>query len=99
MVFDSKTFVIFFAVFFVLYYAMFRHYRVQNILVLVASYVFYGMWDWRFLGLVFLQSFLDYCAGLAIPRASAPWVRRAILISSVVVNLSVLGVFKYFDFF
>lgn len=73
--------------------------RVQNLVLLVASYVFYGWWDWRFLGLVAFSTVLDYAVALRIAAASDPDARRRWLLASVAVGLSVLGFFKYFNFF
>ncbi len=72
--------------------------RTQNAALLVASYVFYGWWDWRFLGLLAFSTISDFLIGRAM--AGAPDSRRRhLLITSAVVNLGVLGVFKYFNFF
>ena len=63
MVFDSGVFLVFFALFFVLYHAAWRSLLLQNVLLLVGSYVFYGWWDWRFLALMTVSSGVDYAAG------------------------------------
>lgn len=72
--------------------------RLQNPLLLVASYVFYAAWDWRFLGLIAFSTALDYTCALAIDRATAEQVRRRWLTVSVVANLGVLAFFKYSNF-
>ncbi len=71
----------------------------RQAVLLVASYVFYGYWDWRFCGLLLLSSVVDYAAGLRIEAATRPSVRRAWLTLSLAVNLGALGFFKYWDFF
>jgi D-alanyl-lipoteichoic acid acyltransferase DltB (MBOAT superfamily) len=71
----------------------------QNALVLIASYIFYGWWDWRFLGLIFASSCFDFVAGLAIQNSESTNKRRWILISSLLFNLGLLGFFKYYNFF
>jgi alginate O-acetyltransferase complex protein AlgI len=68
-------------------------------LLLVASYIFYGAWDWRFLGLILLSTLVDYSVGRWLEVARSDRRRRALLVTSVVVNLGILGFFKYGDFF
>jgi len=93
MLFNSYQFLIFLPITYLLYWALPR--RAQNALLLAASYLFYGWWDWRFLGLIVISSAVDYAAGLAI---SSGRQRRRWLGFSLLVNLGALGVFKYFDF-
>jgi len=73
--------------------------RAQNAWMLVASYVFYGWWDWRFLGLLFGTTLNDYLVGLGLERTEQPGRRRALILLSIGVNLGVLGFFKYYNFF
>jgi len=73
--------------------------RRQNILVLLASYYFYGSWDWRFLSLIFLSSLLDYIVGQKIYSTEDQKKRKRLLIISIVFNLGMLGFFKYYNFF
>jgi D-alanyl-lipoteichoic acid acyltransferase DltB (MBOAT superfamily) len=103
MLFNSFNFLFFLPIVFVLYWHVFqRNLRWQNLFVVVASYVFYGWWDWRFLLLIVFTSLCSYGSGLLIDRCyqrddkhTAKW--WAVL--NIVVNLLVLGVFKYFNFF
>jgi hypothetical protein len=67
--------------------------------LLLASYVFYAAWDWRFLGLIWLSTVIDYTVGLALERSSAPRRRRWLVTGSIAANLSILGAFKYAGFF
>jgi len=101
MNFISFEFLAFFAITFALY-AVLSHKR-QNLILLVASYIFYGWWDWRFLSLIFISSVVDYsCGRLADPsreKAKSDTVRKYALTISILVNLGILGFFKYFDFF
>ena len=102
MNFVSYEFLVFFALVLAGYYAL--PHRGQNLLLLVASYVFYGWWDWRFLGLMLGSSVLDYLAAQAIawarrPDAPRPGWARAALVVSLVGNLGALGLFKYYNFF
>jgi D-alanyl-lipoteichoic acid acyltransferase DltB (MBOAT superfamily) len=73
--------------------------RAQNFVLLAASYFFYGWWDWRFLGLIFISSLVDYIVGISLDTTRAPRARRFVLLASLVVNLGILGFFKYYDFF
>jgi D-alanyl-lipoteichoic acid acyltransferase DltB (MBOAT superfamily) len=67
--------------------------------LLLASYVFYAAWDWRFLGLILFSSLVDFVVGGQLGRSSDPAPRRLLLLTSLVINLGVLGFFKYFGFF
>lgn len=73
--------------------------RAQNVLVLVASYVFYGVWDWRFLTLLWLSTVVDYTVGRRIEATEDPRRRLLLLRVSLVTNLGILGTFKYLGFF
>lgn len=95
MLFNSVEFALFLPVAFLLYWLAFRRVRSQNLFVIAASYFFYGFWDWRFLGLIFVTTLTSYLGGLLIERG---W-RRLALWGNVAVNLGILCVFKYFDFF
>ena len=97
MQFDSIVYAMFLPLVFVLYWALAKHRKCQNVLLLVASYTFYGWWDWRFLGLIFATTLTTWASGLAIER----WGNRKRLwtAASVVFNLGILFTFKYFNFF
>ena len=97
MLFNSWTFLFFAIAVFALYYTL--PFRWQNRMLLVASYVFYGAWDWRFLGLLIASTVVDYFVANAMWRQERPDVRRLLLTISCVVNLGILGFFKYFGFF
>lgn len=97
MIFNSLTFFIFFAVVICLYYAL--PHRWQNRMLLIASYFFYGWWDWRFLSLIFISSFTDYICGIQIFRAQRKRGKRKFLYISIITNLTLLGFFKYWNFF
>lgn len=71
----------------------------RKVLLTGASYVFYGFWDWRFLGLIFVSTLTDYVTARAIEAAESPKRKRLYLILSLVLNLGILGFFKYFGFF
>jgi alginate O-acetyltransferase complex protein AlgI len=97
MVFNSLHFIWFFLVVYCAYRLM--PHRAQNWLLLVASYYFYAAWDWRFLGLLLASTLVDYSCALAISRAESTSRRRALLFLSLGFNLTLLGFFKYFNFF
>ncbi|MGN6419314.1 MAG: MBOAT family O-acyltransferase [Pseudobacter sp.] len=100
MLFNSWAFAIFLPVVFFLYwFATRQNRRRQNNLLLLASYVFYACWDYRFLGLLLFSTGLDYVSGLRISSSGNRRSKKRWLVTSIVVNLGVLGVFKYFNFF
>lgn len=97
MVFNSVNFLIFAALFFPLYFAL--RGRARLWLSLIASYIFYGAWDWRFLALIIVSTVIDYSLGLHIEGEGDPVRRKRLLQLSLVANLGVLAFFKYFNFF
>ena len=99
MLFNSFEFVVFFAIFLLVYFALSKKLKSQNFLLLVASYFFYGWWDWKFLSLILISSLCDYVIGLNIEKKVNERQRKYLLILSMVINLGILGFFKYFNFF
>ncbi|MBR1784211.1 MAG: MBOAT family protein [Bacteroidales bacterium] len=102
MTFTSIEFAIFLPLVFAFYWLLQGRLRWQNMLVLVASYVFYGWWDWRFLSLIAFTSACSWLTGLAIkpaPGGRHTVVSRLALWGNIAVNLAILGLFKYYDFF
>src|SRR5262249_1945639 len=97
VLFNSYTFLAFLAVVLPLYYAL--PHRWQNRMLLVARYIFYAAWDWRFLGLLLIQTVVDYFAALRMGEDRPQARRRLYLLLSLGVNLGILGFFKYFNFF
>jgi len=97
MLFNSLQFVVFILIVYSLYLKL--GHRWQNRMLLVASYVFYGAWDWRFLFLIFASTVIDYFCGLKIYNTQNPEKRKIFVTISIISNLSFLGFFKYFDFF
>ena len=97
VIFNSLTFLVFFGIVLLLYFRL--GHRGQNWMLIIASYVFYGWWDYRFLGLLLFTTFFDYFCALWIEGQTNPAKRRLLLASSMTVNLGVLCVFKYFNFF
>ena len=100
MLFNSFEFALFFPIVFLLYWLVFqRNLYIQNVFLLVVSYVFYAAWDWRFLLLIVASSLLDYTVGVFLEKTENTRRRKALLITSLSVNLGLLFVFKYFGFF
>lgn len=100
MLFNSLEFFIFLPTIFCLYWFVFqKNLGVQNLLLLISSYVFYGWWDWRFLSLILLSTFIDYFIGLKIHEGSDKKLNKLYLCVSILFNLGLLGFFKYFNFF
>lgn len=100
MYFNSLDFAIFLPVVFILYwFAVGKHIKAQNILLIIASYIFYGWWDWRFLSLIIFSSLVDYTIGLQLSSQQKPSKRKLLLWLSILVNLGFLGFFKYYNFF
>jgi D-alanyl-lipoteichoic acid acyltransferase DltB (MBOAT superfamily) len=100
MYFNSLEFFIFLPIVFILYWFVTkRNLNYQNLLVVSASYVFYGWWDWRFLSLIIFSSFVDYSIGLLLKKEIKLSKRKLLLWVSICVNLGFLGFFKYYNFF
>ncbi|MCC7501315.1 MAG: MBOAT family protein [Flavobacteriales bacterium] len=99
MLFNSLDFAIFLPIVFVLYWLLNRDLRVQNSFLILTGFVFYGWWDWRFLGLLIFTSGTDYLVAMGMERATSEARRKALLGVSLVANLGLLGYFKYYDFF
>lgn len=111
MLFNSIQFAIFLPIVFAIYWLLRNHLKLQNAFVVIASYVFYGWWDWRFLILIALTSFCSWGSGLLIAKKSENsneclrgGVKRIIrkqfwLVANIVLNLGILATFKYYDFF
>jgi alginate O-acetyltransferase complex protein AlgI len=100
MLFNSVDFAVFLPVVFCLYWALQNQsLKIQNVFVLLASYVFYGWWDWRFLSLIIISSGVDYLVGLFLDRTQDERKRKFFLGISLATNFGILGFFKYYGFF
>ena len=100
MLFNSFEFLVFLPIVFMLYWFVFRGRQWQNLLVVVASYVFYGWWDWRFLLLIALTSLCSFGSGLLLEHYEGQRrMQQAVSAANIVLNLGILGVFKYYNFF
>ncbi|WP_378188003.1 MBOAT family O-acyltransferase [Aquimarina sp. W85] len=100
MLFNSFEYLIFLPIVFLSYWFLFnKKISIQNLLLLIVSYLFYGWWDYRFLSLIAFSSFVDYFCGLYIKKSSSNSRKKIWLTISMIVNLGFLGIFKYFNFF
>ena len=103
MLFNSIEYLFFLPIVFAIYWLLRNHLRLQNLFVVLASYVFYGWWDWRFLILIAFTSLCSYVSGLLIHHP--PYtvhhtpMQKFWLWLNIVINLGILAVFKYYDFF
>ncbi|MCF8332186.1 MAG: MBOAT family protein [Bacteroidales bacterium] len=101
MVFNSTAFLVFFIIFFQIYWwtNKYTSINIRNVLLILASYLFYGWWDWRFLSLIFISSLTDYIVGIGLQKTTSISRRKILLGISLLVNLGFLGFFKYYNFF
>lgn len=100
MLFNSIDFAVFLPIVFFLYWFITnKNLKLQNYLIVCASYLFYGWWDWRFLSLIFFSTILDFVIGLNVSKQKNPTRRKLLLWTSIIVNLGILGFFKYYNFF
>jgi len=100
MLFNSIDFAVFLPIVFILYWFIInKNLRWQNFLIVVASYLFYGWWDWRFLSLILFSTLVDYTIGVLLDDEENKTKRKLLLWISILVNLGLLGFFKYYNFF
>jgi D-alanyl-lipoteichoic acid acyltransferase DltB (MBOAT superfamily) len=97
MWFNSYSFILFCTVVFAAHVV--RNHRFRNLSLLICSYFFYGCWDWRFLGLIFFTTTFEFLSAKAISQSASAATRKAWVTASLVVELSILGTFKYLGFF
>src|ERR1700682_4798413 len=97
MLFDSPAYFLFLIPVVLLYWRL--NHRAQNIFLLLASYLFYGWWDWRFLALMIGSTTVDFLIAQKIAPSRSDSHRRKWFIFSLILNFMILGIFKYFDFF
>lgn len=100
MLFNSIDFAIFLPIVFILYWFVTdKNLKLQNFLIVAASYLFYGWWDWRFLSLILFSTIVDYTIGRQLRNEENQLKRKILLWTSILVNLGFLGFFKYYNFF
>jgi len=100
MFFNSIDFAIFLPIIFILYWFVAnKNLKLQNLLIVISSYVFYAWWDWRFLSLILFSTIVDYLVGIGLSKQENKGKRKILLWTSILVNLGFLGFFKYYNFF
>lgn len=100
MIFNSTQFVVFFICFFILYWIVLKkNLKLQNLLILAGSYVFYGWWDWRFLFLLIGSTLLNYYLGIYIAKTENAKKRKLLVYTGLLQGLAGLIFFKYYNFF
>jgi len=100
MLFNSIDFAVFLPIIFILYWFVAnKQIKLQNLLIVGASYIFYGFWDWRFLSLIIFSTIVDYSIGLQLSKEKVQINRKILLWASIILNLGFLGFFKYYNFF
>src|SRR5690606_26157802 len=100
MLFNSIDFAVFLPIVFILYWFVTnKNLKLQNFIIVAASYLFYGWWDWRFLSLILFSTLVDYLIGLRLKTQTDAAKRKVLLWMSIGVNLGFLGFFKYYNFF
>ncbi|MDT0295350.1 MBOAT family O-acyltransferase [Mesonia ostreae] len=100
MLFNSIDFAVFLPIIFILYwFVTSKNLKLQNLLIVFSSYIFYGWWDWRFLSLIIFSTVIDYFIGINLSKQENQNKRKMLLWTSILVNLGFLGFFKYYNFF
>lgn len=99
MLFNSIEFLIFLPIVFALYWLSKKSLKLQNLLIVVVSYIFYGWWNYRFLFLIALTTACSFLSGLLVEKCERQRAKKAITISNITLNLGILGVYKYYNFF
>lgn len=100
MLFNTIDFAVFLPIILILYWFVTnKNLKLQNFLIVVSSYLFYGWWDWRFLSLILFSTIVDYAVGRGLLKQENLKKRKILLWTSILVNLGFLGFFKYYNFF
>ena len=100
MTFQSLEYLLFFPIVFLLYWTVCRKSKtLQNGLLVAVSLVFYGWWDWHFLGLLLLTAFSTFLIGWWMGKSNDQRIRKVLMVVAIVLNLGILFFFKYFNFF
>ncbi len=100
MFFNSIDFAIFLPIVFIIYWFVInKNLKLQNLFIVIASYIFYGWWDWRFLSLILFSTIVDFIIGIKLSSQDNATKRKFLLWTSIVINLGFLGIFKYYNFF
>ena len=98
MLFNSIDFLYFLPTIFIIYWSA-KNKNQQNLIILISSYVFYAWWDYRFLSLIIFSTVIDYLIGRKLSLSNNKKYRKLLLACSLISNLGLLGIFKYYNFF
>ena len=98
MIFTEPRFILFFVIIFILYWSC-PYNKIRKIFLLLCSYIFYSAWNWRFLFLILISTSVDYVVGVQLTKTNKQKIRKILLLTSLSVDLGILGFFKYFNFF
>lgn len=99
MLFNSLEYLFFLPLVFTVYWLLNKSLKFQNLFILIASYIFYGCWDEKFLLLIAFTTLCTFISGILIERSKIHKVKKIVLIVNIILNLGILGLFKYYDFF
>jgi len=100
MLFNSIDFAFFLPLVFLIYWSVvYKSIKLQNIFIIITSYIFYGWWDWQFLFLIATSTLVDYFVGIGLKKYTSKKKRKILLWLSVITNIGILGFFKYYNFF
>lgn len=100
MLFNSFEYLVFLPTVFLLYWSLSKSFKLQNLFILIVSYLFYGWWDWRFLLLMAFTTLCSFLSGIFLEKAeNKRLIQKLISASNIILNLVILGIFKYYNFF
>ncbi|MFT4538096.1 MAG: alginate O-acetyltransferase complex protein AlgI [Planctomycetota bacterium] len=99
MNFNSPEFLLFFPLVLLSFWAVFKHERGRDVVLLLASYAFYMSWNWRYAGLIAFSTLIDFAIGRKLAASDKQSTRKALLLGSLTINLGLLALFKYYNFF
>jgi len=99
MLFNSLEYILFLTSFYIIYWSLAKNLRLQNLLILFSSYLFYSIWDYKFLSLIIISSSVDYLLGKLIYNENNQSKKTILLAISIIVNIGILALFKYYNFF
>lgn len=99
MLFNSLEYLIFLPVTFIIYWSLNKTLNIQNLFILIVSYIFYGWWDKTFLLLIAFTTLCSYFSGILIEKSTQSPPKKTFLIANIIINIAILGIYKYYNFF
>lgn len=100
MLFNSIEYLLFLPTVFLIYWSLSKSYKIQNLFILIVSYLFYGWWDWRFLILIAFTTLCSFASGIVLERTEGKrLIQKIVSASNIILNLVILCIFKYYNFF